>query len=52
MEKFANVFLLASVICVILAVVGSFSFDIWLASTQWVLIAGVLGIYALFFKIK
>ncbi len=52
MAKFSDVLLGASVLAVILALIGSFSFDIWLASTQWVLVAAALGIYAIYFKIK
>jgi hypothetical protein len=52
MEKLSGVLLGISAIAVILAVIGSLSVDIWLASTQWVLIAATLGIYALYFKIK
>lgn len=52
MIKLSNVFLGASFVAVILAVIGSFSFDIWLASTQWMLVAAVLGIYAMFFNMK
>ena len=52
MEKLSEVFLGLSAVAVILALIGSFSVDIWLASTQWVLIAATLGIYALYFKLK
>lgn len=50
MEKWANLFIGLSVIAVILSIVGAFGIDIWLASTQWILIAAVLSIYGLFFK--
>lgn len=50
MEKLANLFIGVSVIAVILSIVGAFGIDIWLASTQWILIAAVLAIYAIFFK--
>jgi len=50
MEKLANLFIGASAITVILSVIGAFGTDIWLASTQWILIAAVLAIYGLFFK--
>ncbi len=41
-----------SVIAVILSIIGAFGTDIWLASTQWILIAATLGIYALYVKIR
>lgn len=50
MEKLANLFIGASAIAVILSVIGALGTDIWLASTQWVLIAAVLAIYAMYFK--
>lgn len=52
MVKLPDVLIGLSALAVILAIIGSFSFDIWLASTQWVLIAAALGIYALYFKMK
>jgi hypothetical protein len=47
----ASVLMVLSVIAIILAVYGAFAnSDLWLASTQWLIIAGVLAIYALFYK--
>ncbi|MCD6194971.1 hypothetical protein J7K05_02145 [bacterium] len=39
-----------SVLAVVLALVGALGVDIWLASTQWVVVAAVLGVWAIFFK--
>jgi len=39
-----------SLLAVILAVIGSFGTDIWLASTQWVLVAAVLGVWAIYLR--
>ena len=50
MEKIDGLFVAASVVAIILAAIGAFGIDIWLASTQWILVAAVLGIYALYFK--
>ena len=41
-----------SAIAVILSIIGAFGTDIWLASTQWVLIATVLAIWAVYIKIR
>ena len=47
-----------SVICVILALFGAIGTDLWLASTQWMLIALTLAIWGVFvlleaqFKVK
>jgi len=34
-----------SLLCVILAVIGAFGYDLWLASTQWVLVAVLLAVW-------
>jgi hypothetical protein len=41
-----------SVVAVILALVGSLGSDLWLASTQWMLVALVLGIWAVFVVVE
>lgn len=51
MKKFADVFIGLSVVTVILSIVGALGADLWLASTQWVLIAAVLAIWAVYLKI-
>lgn len=40
-----------AVISVILAGVGYLGADIWLASTQWLLVAAVLALFAVYFKL-
>lgn len=52
MKGLGDVLIAASVVAVVLSVIGAFGTDIWLASTQWVLIAAVLGIYALYVKVR
>ncbi len=39
-----------SVLAVILASVGYLGYDIWLASTQWLLVAAVLGLFGVYTK--
>lgn len=39
-----------SAVAIILAFVGALGKDLWLASTQWVLIGAVLAIWSVFFK--
>lgn len=41
-----------SMLCVALSALGYFFGDIWLASTQWLLVAGVLGLFGIYFKGK
>lgn len=52
MKNMGDLLIGASVVAVILSVIGAFGTDIWLASTQWILIAAVLGIYALYSKMR
>lgn len=50
MKTFGDVLVGLSVIALILSIIGAFGTDIWLASTQWLLVAIILGIYALYLK--
>ena len=52
MTKAGDVLIVISVIAVILSMIGAFGSDLWLASTQWVLGAGVLAIWAVYVKIR
>lgn len=52
MKPFGNVLIVLSVVAAVLAVIGAAGTDIWLASTQWLMVAIILGIYALYSKTK
>jgi len=39
-----------SVISVVLAAIGFMGSDIWLASTQWLLVASVLALFGVYLK--
>lgn len=39
-----------AVISVVLAAIGYLGVDIWLASTQWLLVGGVLALFGLYTK--
>lgn len=41
-----------SLLAVVLAAIGWLGTDVWLASTQWLLVAIVLGVYGLWFKLE
>jgi len=41
-----------AVIAVLLAGVGWLGSDIWLASTQWLLVAAVLALFAIFLRLS
>lgn len=50
-QAWAQYLMAGSLLAVALAAVGFLGRDIWLASTQWLLIAAVLGVWALWFKL-
>jgi hypothetical protein len=47
-----DILIFLSLIAVLLAIIGAFSIDIWLASTQWLIIAVILSIWAVYLKIR
>ncbi len=47
-----KVLIYASIICVILALIGALGTDLWLASTQWMLIALTLAVWGVFVLIE
>lgn len=52
MKSLADGLIVLSVIAIVLSIIGALGTDIWLASTQWALVAGVLGIWAVYIKIR
>lgn len=48
----SQVLVSASVISVLLAGIGSLGSDIWLASTQWLIVAGVLAVLGVYAKLE
>ena len=52
MKQFGDVLIVLAVITVILSIIGALGTDLWLASTQWVLIAAVLSVWAVYVKIR
>lgn len=46
----SQVLMVGSLIGVILAGIGYIGTDLWLASTQWLLVAGVLALYGVYLK--
>lgn len=52
MKKFGDILVTLAVIGVIFAMIGAFGKDVWLASTQWILVSAVLSIWAVYVKIR
>ena len=51
-EMFSKVLIGGAVIAVLLSVAGWLSSDIWLAPTQWLLIATVLTLFGIYLKVS
>lgn len=52
MEGLSMYLMYAAVLAVLLAAVGWIGPDIWLASTQWLLVALVLGLFGVYLKLS
>ena len=50
MEKLSPISFYVSVLAVLLAAIGSCGLDVWLASTQWIIVAAVLAVWAVYLK--
>jgi uncharacterized membrane protein len=50
-EFLSQVLILFSVVCLILAAVGAGGLDLYLASTQWVMMGVILGVWAVYVKL-
>ncbi len=46
----SQIFMGAAAISVLLAAIGYTGTDIWLASTQWLLVAAILALFGIYFK--
>ncbi len=44
--------MVGSVLSVVLAGFGATGVDLWLASTQWLLVAAVLAIFGIYFRME
>ena len=50
--RLSQVLMGGAVISVVLAAIGYLGTDIWLASTQWLLVAAVLALFAVYAKLS
>lgn len=49
-KDLSKVLMIASALAILLAGIGYLGYDIWLASTQWLLVAAVLGLFGVYTK--
>lgn len=52
LELLSKVLMLGSSVAVVLAAIGYTGTDIWLASTQWLLVAAVLALFGVYCKLE
>ena len=52
MQMYSKVLMGGSLVAVFLSGLGYLGVDIWLASTQWLLVAGVLGLFGVYLKMS
>ena len=52
MDRLSQVLMGGAVISIVLAAIGYLGTDIWLASTQWLLVAAVLALFAVYAKLS
>ena len=51
LKGFSGYLIGASVVAVVLAGIGYLGLDIWLASTQWLLVAAVLALFGIYLRL-
>lgn len=49
--KYSKFLMYGSLGAVVLATVGYFGYDLWLASTQWLLVSAVLAMFGVYLKL-
>lgn len=52
MKKYASYFMFGSIVAVALSAVGYLGTDIWLASTQWLLVAAIIALFGVYAKLS
>lgn len=50
LSTLSQLFVSGSVLSVIFSAIGYLGYDIWLASTQWLLVAVVLALFGIYLK--
>lgn len=50
MNNFSQMLMGAAAVSVLFSAIGYLGTDIWLASTQWLLVAAVLALFGVYFK--
>lgn len=51
LKKVSSVLMVLSLVGVVMSTLGYLGYDIWLASTQWLLVAAVLALFGVYAKL-
>jgi hypothetical protein len=52
LKTVSQILILGALVAVILAGVGYMGFDLWLASTQWLIVSAVLALFGVYTKLS
>lgn len=52
MKKSSKYLMKGAFLAIILAALGYLGYDIWLASTQWLLVGAVMALFGVYFKLS
>lgn len=52
LKMLSQVLMGGAVVSVVLSALGYMGYDIWLASTQWLLVAAVLALFGVYLKVS
>jgi len=52
LSKYSAILMKGAFVCVILATVGYLGYDLWLASTQWLLVSAVMAMFGVYLKLS
>lgn len=51
-SKYSKLLMKGAFVCVVLATIGYFGYDLWLASTQWLLVSAVMAMFGVYLKLE
>lgn len=51
-KNYSKYLMWVAVVAVVLSGIGYIGFDIWLASTQWLLVAAVMAMFGVYLKLN
>lgn len=51
LKKYSKILMIGSLISIILATIGFLGYDLWLASTQWLLVSAVMALFGVYLKL-